>query len=130
MGNADRSTAELLKQLSDQTRTLVREEIRLARIELGEKGRNAGLGAGLVGGAGIVAMYGAAVVIGAVVAALALVLPVWAAALIVGAVLLATAAALGVVGRNRVRRAMPPVPAETVEDVKKDVEIVRERTHR
>lgn len=130
MGNADQSTAELLKQLSDQTRTLVREEIRLARIELGEKGRNAGVGAGLVGGAGVVALYGAAVVIGAVVAALALVLPVWASALIVGAVLLVTAAALGVVGRNRVRSAMPPVPAETVEDVKKDVEIVRERTHR
>lgn len=130
MGNADGSTAELLRQLSEQTRTLVREEIRLARIELGEKGRSAGLGAGLLGGAGVVAMYGAAAVIAAVVAALALVMPVWAAALIVGAVLLATAGVLALTGRDRVRQAMPPMPDGAVEDVKKDVEVVRERTRR
>src|ERR671914_611946 len=49
----DRGTGELLKELSDHTTTLVRKEIELAKAELGEKGKKAGMGAGMFGGAGL-----------------------------------------------------------------------------
>jgi hypothetical protein len=56
--NSDRSVRELVQQLSNQTAALVRKEIRLAQLELQEKGKRAGLGAGMFGGSGLVALYG------------------------------------------------------------------------
>ena len=52
----DKPVGELFRQLSDQTATLVRQEIKLAQLELREKGKRAGLSAGLLGGAGLVAL--------------------------------------------------------------------------
>src|SRR5215212_6666315 len=76
-------TGELIKQASEQITTLVRAEMRLALAEMKDKGKHAGVGAGLFGGAGLVALYGAGALIVAVIAALDLVMPLWAAALIV-----------------------------------------------
>jgi hypothetical protein len=123
-------TSELISQASEQISTLVRAEMRLALAEMKDKGRNAGVGAGLFGGAGLVALYGTAALIVAVTAALDLALPLWAAALIVGAVLLAVAGVLGLIGRRRFDQAVPPVPAQAIQSIEKDITEIKERAHR
>ncbi|RFU39596.1 phage holin family protein [Actinomadura logoneensis] len=121
---------ELVKQASQQIPELVRAEMRLAVAEMKEKGRHAGRGAGLFGGAGLVALYGVGALLAAVIAALALVLPVWASALIVGAVLLAAAAALALVGRSQVGQAEPPLPEQAIESTRQDINEIKTRAHR
>jgi putative superfamily III holin-X len=120
-------TGELVKQLSEQAARLVREELRLAQLEMTEKGKRAGLGAGLFGGAGLVALYGAGALVAAAVAALALALPVWAAAVIVGVALLAVAGVLALVGKKQVSQAVPLTPERTVDSVRTDVEDLKGR---
>jgi uncharacterized membrane protein YqjE len=118
----DRSTGELFKQLSEQTSTLVRQEVELAKLELAEKGKQAGIGAGMFGGAGLVAALGLAALTAAAIAGLSEAMDVWLAGLIVGVVYLAIGGGLALLGRNRVQRGMPPKPEQTVETVKEDVE--------
>ncbi|MCO5969021.1 phage holin family protein [Actinoallomurus soli] len=122
----DESTGELVGKATRQLSELVHQELALAKAELTEKGKEAGRGAGLFGGAGTVAFYGGATLVGAAVAALAVALPVWAAALIVGVVLLAIAGLLAAAGRSRMRRATPPVPEQTAESVKTDVHEIKD----
>jgi hypothetical protein len=129
-GPSDSSTAELIRQAAEQISRLVRDELALARAEMTEKGKKAGVGAGLLGGGGLVALYGVAALLTAVVLALAEVMPGWLAALIVAVVLLAGAAALAAVGRTRVKQAIPPLPEQTVASVKADIDEVKERAHR
>lgn len=119
------STAELIGRINDDVRTLVRDEIRLAQLEMKQKGKQAGLGVGMLGGAGIVALLGLATLIACAVLALGLVMPHWAAALIVGVVILAIAAVLALLGRRQITQAMPPVPGDAIAGVKKDVDTVR-----
>jgi Flp pilus assembly protein TadB len=126
----ERSTAELVKQLSEQASTLVRDELKLAQLELARKGKKAGAGAGLLGGSGVVALYGIGCLIACAVAALSVVLTVWLSALIMGAALLIVAAMLAMTGRGRLRKATPPMPQEAAEGLKTDVEVVRERARR
>lgn len=121
---ADQSTAELVQRAADQMSRLVREELRLARIELAEKGRNAGIGIGLFGGAGLVAVYASAVLVAAGVLGLAQVLAGWLAALVVGGALLVLAGLLALIGQRRVKRAVPPVPADAVRSVRADIDAV------
>lgn len=124
------SVGELVRQASEQLSHLVQQEIRLAVVEIKDKGRHAGLAAGLAGGATLVALFGVGAVLAGVIAALALVLPVWAAALIVGGVLLVTAAVLGLVARGQMSRAVPPVPEQAIASSKQDVAQLKERAHR
>ncbi|GAA3447833.1 phage holin family protein [Planomonospora venezuelensis] len=124
------STAELVRQVSEGVSRLVRDELRLAKIELAEKGRHAGRGAGLFGGAGAVALLGAGAVVAAVIILLAEVLPAWAAAAIVGAVLLAAAGLLGLLGKRQVDEIGSPAPERTIRSVKNDIDAVKERAHR
>ncbi|GIH92713.1 phage holin family protein [Planobispora siamensis] len=124
------STAELVRQVSEGVSRLVRDELRLAKIELAEKGRHAGRGAGLFGGAGVVALFGAGAMVAAVILLLALVMPAWAAAAVVGAVLLATAAVLGLMGKRQVQEVGSPAPERTIRSVKNDIDAVKERAHR
>jgi Flp pilus assembly protein TadB len=128
--SGERSTAELVKQLSEQASTLVRDELKLAQLELARKGRKAGAGAGLLGGSGLVALYGIGCLVACAIAALSLVLTVWQSALIIGAALLVVAAILAMAGRSRLRKATPPMPQEAAEGLKSDVEVVRERARR
>ncbi len=118
----DASFGELAKSLSRDMSTLVRQEMQLARAEMREKARTAGPGIGMVGGAGAFALA----TLGALTAFLILVLdnwmPAWAAALIVTALWAAVAAFLFYSGKERVQEAAPPVPEQTVESVKEDVE--------
>lgn len=131
---AEPSTADLVQSVSEQLSRLVRDELRLARAELMTKGRDAGRGAGLLGGGGLVAMYGVTALLAALVLGLAAVMPDWLAAGLVGVVLLLVAAGLAQVGRGKVRRAGPAVPQETTGSVRRDIDTVtsavRERGRR
>jgi nitrate/nitrite transporter NarK len=126
----DPTVGELARQLPEQITRLVREELRLAQLEMTQKGRRAGIGAGILGGGGVVALYGVAAVVTAAILALATVLPAWASALIVGGALLAVSAVLAWLGRKRVQQAMPPVPQQAQASVEADVEEIKERVRR
>ncbi|MEV0995239.1 phage holin family protein [Nonomuraea sp. NPDC050202] len=123
-------THKLVNDLSEQVTRLVKDELRLARMELTEKGKRAGFGAGLFGAAGMVAFCGGATLVAAVVMLLALVLPGWAAAAIVAGALFIVSALLGLFGKNEVKRATPPVPEEAIASVKADIDMVKERARR
>src|SRR6266545_2750330 len=116
-----RSTTELLQRLADQISRLLRQELQLARLELAEKGRRTGLGAGLLGAAGLVALYGLAALVAAAILLLATAMPAWLAALVVALVLLALGGVLALVGRGQVRRATPPLPEQALAGIKADV---------
>ena len=121
----EESVSDLVKQLSEQTSTLVRQEMRLAQVELQEKGKKAGIGAGLFGASGLVAFFGAAVLIAAAVLGLATVLDAWLSALIVAVVLLAAAGVAALMGKKQVEQATPPAPEQAMESVKRDVDTVK-----
>jgi uncharacterized membrane protein YqjE len=118
----ERPTGELLKELSDSTTTLVRKEIELAKAELGEKGKKAGLGAGMFGGAGLFGIFAFAALTTCIIVALDSAMPLWLAALIVAVVYGAIGGVLALQGRNKVQEAGPPVPEQATESVKEDVE--------
>ena len=124
----ERSLGDLVKQLGNQTSTLVRQELDLAKAELSEKGRVAGKGAGLLGGAAVVGLMAAGALTACLILALSEAIDAWLAALIVTVVMAALAAVLALQGRNRIRAATPPVPEQTVETVKEDVEWAKTRT--
>jgi uncharacterized membrane protein YqjE len=123
----ERPTAELLKQLSDQTATLIRQELELAKAELGEKGKRAGLGAGMFGGAGLFAILALGALTACLVLALDTAMVGWLAALIVGLAYAAIAGVLALTGKTKVQQAVPPVPEQAVESVKEDVEWAKTR---
>ena len=118
----EHGTGELLKELSDHTTTLVRKEIELAKAELGEKGKKAGQGAGMFGGAGVLGLFALAALTTCIIAALDTAMELWLAALIVAVVYGAIAAVLALQGRNKVQEAGPPVPEQATESVKEDVQ--------
>lgn len=118
----DLPTAELVRQLSDQTSRLIRQEMALARAELTVKGKQAGIGAGLFGGAGVFALLALGALTATAIAALALAMDTWLAALSVTVVWAAVAGAMALVGKHRVQEALPPVPEDRVESVKEDVQ--------
>jgi uncharacterized membrane protein YqjE len=125
---ADQSTGELARQLAEQTKTLVRQEVELAKAELTEKGKKAGLGAGMFGGAGLFGFFAFAALTACLIALLATALDhVWLAALIVAALYGAIAGVLALTGKKKVQEATPPVPEQTVETVKEDVAWTKER---
>ena len=123
---ADAPIGELVKQLTDQTKTLVKQEMRLAQVELQEKGKKMGVGAGLFGAGGLVGFFGGAVLIVAIVLALDTAMPAWLAALIVAVVLLAGAGIAALMGKKQIEKATPPAPEAAMESVKKDVTTVKE----
>jgi hypothetical protein len=126
----ERSTGELVKQISEQISVLVRDELKLAQLEMTRKGKRAGMGIGILGGSGLTALYGLGCLIACVILATSGVLAAWLAALIVGAVLLAVAGVAALIGKGRLQRATPPVPEETVNSVKADVEEIKKRARR
>lgn len=122
----DRSVADLLKQASDQTATLVRQELELAKAELTTKGKQVGLGAGMFGGAGVFGVYAFGALTAAAILALSLAMTGWLAALIVATVYGAIAGVLALIGRRKVKAATPPMPEQTVQSVKADVESTKQ----
>lgn len=121
----DASTGELVSRLAEQVSTLVRDELALAREEMVQKGKRAGTGAGLLGGAGVLALYG----LGALFVTLALVLdiwmPNWVAALIVTVLLFTVAGVIAMVGKKQVQQAVPPAPTEAARSAAADVDAAK-----
>jgi MFS family permease len=117
----DASVAELVKQLSEQTSRLARQEVELAKAELTEKGKRAGLGAGMFGGAGLFGLYALGALTAAAILALATAVAGWLAALIVALVYGAIAGVLALKGKTKVTEATPAVPEQATESVKEDV---------
>jgi uncharacterized membrane protein YqjE len=124
----ERPLGELLKQLSEETTRLVRQEIELAKAELTQKGKQAGMGAGLFGAAGALGLLALAALTACFILALDAVMPAWLAALIVAVVYGVIAAVLAMRGSAKVRQAVPPVPEQTIETVKEDVQWVKNQT--
>jgi len=116
------STGELVRQLSEQTTTLVRKEIELAKAELSAKGKVAGQGAGMFGGAAVVGLLALGTLTTMILVLLDQAMDLWVAALVVTVVYGAIAAVLAMSGRDRVKQATPPAPEQTVETVKEDVQ--------
>ena len=117
----DPSLGELISRLSQQTSQLVRDEVRLAQLELGQKAKKGGIGAGLIGAGGLVAVYGVGALVAAAIFALDLVLPGWAAALCVAGGLFLLAGIAALLGIRTAKKAVPPVPAKAVASVKADL---------
>jgi hypothetical protein len=126
----ERPVADLFKDFSEQTSTLIRKELELARVELTAKGKRAGIGAGMFGGSGLVALYGVGALIAALVMLLATAVTAWLAALIVAVALFALGGVLALTGKKQVERATPPVPEQAIEGARQDVETVKERAGR
>jgi uncharacterized membrane protein YqjE len=129
-GGPERSTGELIKLMSEQVSTLVRDELKLAQLEMTRKGKQAGIGAGMMGGSGLIALYGLGCLIACAIIAISREVAPWLSALIVGVVLLVVAGIVALTGRARLRQGTPPVPEEAVQSVKADVEEIRERARR
>jgi Putative Actinobacterial Holin-X, holin superfamily III len=121
-GLREQPVGELFKQLSYDISTLVRQELKLAQAEMTQKGKQAGLGAGMFDGAGLLGVLALMTLTSCLIAALARGMDVWLAALIVTIVYGALAGVLALLGKNRVSEATPPVPEQTVESVKEDVQ--------
>jgi Putative Actinobacterial Holin-X, holin superfamily III len=126
-GVHDASASDLVKQLSEQTSRLVQQEMELAKAELSEKGKQAGIGAGLFGGAGVFGLYALGALTAAAIAALSLAMDTWLAALIVAVIWAAVAGVMALVGKSRVQKSTPPIPEQSVESVKEDVQWTKTR---
>ena len=123
----DKPLGELVQDLSRQTSTLIRQEMRLAQAELTEKGRHASKGAGMFGGAGLVALYGVGALVAAAVLGLATVLEPWIAAAAIGFGLLLVAGILALTGKKELDEAGPPKPEQAIESVQRDIDTVKAR---
>ncbi len=123
----DRPMGELVKQLSEQTSHLVRAEVELAKAELSEKGKKAGMGAGMFGGAGLFGVFGFAALTATFIAALDLAMATWLAALIVAVVYFAIAGIAALMGKKKVDQATPLAPRQAIDTTKADVEVAKAR---
>jgi hypothetical protein len=123
---AEQSTAELVQTASEQISRLVKDEIALAKAELAEKGKHAGIGIGLFGAGGVFVFYGVGATIATLIIVFDLFLPLWLAALIWTVVLFLAAGILALFGKNQVTKAVPPEPQATIESVKLDVDEVKQ----
>jgi len=124
----DQAIGDLLKQLSQETSTLVRQELELAKAEMTVKAKEGGKGAGLLGGAGVAALLLLGSLTATLMAILDTFMDFWVAALIVTLIWGAVAAVLALQGRNKLQEAGPPVPEQTRDSVKEDVEWAKTRT--
>src|SRR5919112_3809726 len=123
----EKPTAELVKDISDQATRLVRSEIELAKAELAVKGRQAGIGAGMFGGAGLFAVFGFGALTAAAIAALDTAMATWLAALIVAVVYFAIAGIAALLGKKKVKQATPLAPKQAIDTTKADVEVAKAR---
>jgi uncharacterized membrane protein YqjE len=125
-----RSAGELVKEITELVPRLVRDEVKLAQLELTRKGKQAGIGAGLLGGSGLIALYAVGCLLAAAIIAISGVISAWLAALIVGVALLAVSGIAALAGVGRVKHATPPMPQEAIGSVQADVKELREKAHR
>jgi uncharacterized membrane protein YqjE len=123
------STADLVNHAAAQISTLVRDELTLAKLELAEKGKRAGIGGGLFGGAAVLGLYGVGLLVTLAVVLLDLAWPLWLAVLVVMVVVFAAAGVAALVGKNQLKAATPPVPGDAIAGVQTDVQTVKTAVH-
>ena len=126
----EKSVVELIKEITAQSAALARKELELAEAEMTIKGKRAGIGAGMLGSAGVLGLFGLGCLSAAAILALALVVSGWAAALIVAGVYLGLAGIAAMAGGLSIRRATPLPPAEAAASVKDDVELIKAHAER
>ena len=126
----ERSTGDLVKQVTEQVSLLMRDELKLAQLEMTGKAKQAGQGIGMMGGGALIALYGVACLIACVIIAISHSLQAWLSALIIGVALLIVATIVSAIGRNKMRQGSPPMPTEAVESVKTDVQAIKGKAHR
>ncbi|HEX8985907.1 MAG TPA: phage holin family protein [Bryobacteraceae bacterium] len=125
--NESRSLGRIVQDILRDFQEILRAELRLARAEMSEKARIAARSGVLLGGAAVCGLLAAGALVACVIAALALAMPVWAAALIAGVVLAIVAGAAFAMGRARLKT-VKPVPEQTAQTIREDVEWVKNRT--
>jgi uncharacterized membrane protein YqjE len=121
----DASLNELVSQVTQQVSTLLRDEIRLAQLEMTKKAKRAGMGAGMFGGVGLFAAFGLLCLVAAAVLALVGPLGTWLAALVVGGGLFVLAGMTAMVALVQVKAATPAAPTEAMASVKQDVNAIK-----
>ena len=124
----DQSVRDLVKELSGQVSRLVHQEVELAKAELEEKGKKAGIGAGMLGGAAVAALALVGSLTAFLILVIAIAIPAWASALCVTVLWAAVAAVLALRGRDELRRMGKPIPEKTVDTVKEDVQWLKDPT--
>jgi hypothetical protein len=129
-GADERSAGELVREVTALVPRLVRDEIKLAQVEMAQKGKQMGIGAGAFAGSGLIALYAVGCLLACAIIALSGVIAAWLAALIVGAALLAVSGIAALVGKSKLSKATPPVPREALDSVQADVNEVKEKAHR
>jgi uncharacterized membrane protein YqjE len=122
---SDEPLGALVHRLTQQVPELVRSELKLAQVELTEKGKSAGIGLGLFSGAGVFALYGLAGLLTTIVILLDLAMPLWVASLLVTVVLFAVAGVAALIGKKQVTQATPPAPERAIAGVKEDLATVK-----
>jgi hypothetical protein len=130
MTEHDANASELVKRLTEQTSRLVHHEVELAKAELSAKGKQVGVGAGLFGGAGVFGLYALGALTAAAIAGLGELMAVWLAAVIVAVIRAAVAGVMALVGKGRVQAGSPPVPEQTVESTKEDIQWAKQSAQR
>jgi len=123
--NSDAAIGDLVKRLSEQSALLAKQEVELAKAELTQKGKRAGLGAGELGGAAALGLFAFGALTTAIILLIATALDAWLSALIVAVVYGAVAAALGLAGKKQIDEATPPLPERAIESSKDDVETIK-----
>ena len=123
----DLPVSELVQRMSQQTADLVRKELELAQVEMKEKGKRAGIGAGLFGGAGLITVYAVGALVATAILGLAEAVDPWLAALIVTVVLFVIAGVSALLGKKQVEQATPPQPEQAIRSTKRDVVEVKGR---
>jgi hypothetical protein len=126
----NQSIAELIKQVTEESSRPLRSELKLAQAEMTDKAKTAGVGVGAFGAAAVLGWFASGCFLATAILALALALPAWVAALIVAVVVAIAAGIAALLGKKKVAQAAPPVPTETVESVKRDVEEIKESVRR
>jgi uncharacterized membrane protein YqjE len=124
------STADLVSQAAAQISTLVRDELALAKAELTEKGKRAGVGGGLFGGAGVLALYGVGLLLALAVVLLDLAWPLWLAILVVMVVVFAAAGVAAMLGKKQLAKAAPPLPRAAMDSVETDIQTLKTAAQR
>ena len=124
--NQGESFPESLKRFAGDIAVLIRDDLRSARDEMAEKAKTAGVGAGMLSGSALTGLMTLFSLTALIILALALVLPPWAAALIVTILWGIATAVLALMGKQKLQEVGPPIPEQTIENVKEDLRAARE----
>lgn len=125
----DMPMGDLIGRLSDEVTSLIHDEIRLAQAEMTQKAKTMGIGAGIFGGSGLLAVYGLGAVIAAAIVGLSLAVALWAAALVVGGILLVLSGVAALIGKKEFSKASLPLPTEAITSSRKDIGSFKQGLH-